>query len=231
MPGRSLSSTKRANDPAAPERGRRRHPLIAVRIRQHVNPLKSNFFRIPVAAPSLPGGVPLEVELGSAEAHFLMERATEEPGRRYVGVEIRREVSTAANAECARRGLYNVESVFANLSVDLPRLFPRASVSRFHLNFPDPWWKTRQRKRRVVSPALITELHALLAPAGEVHVATDVFAIALEAMAELETGDGFVSLAGSWSFLRHGPFAARSRRERQCQDEGARIWRLAYRKR
>jgi tRNA (guanine-N7-)-methyltransferase len=199
-----------------------------VRIRQHVNPLKSNFFRIPLAAPVLPAGVPLEVELGSGEAHFLMDRARHEPGRHYVGVEIRREVAAEANAECARLGLGNVHCVFANMSVDLPRLFAPASVARFHLNFPDPYFKRCQHKRRVVSPSLIADLHSRLAPAGEIHVATDIFDIALDAMAELESAAGFTSLTDPWSFLRESPFAARSRRERQCEAEGTRIWRLGY---
>ena len=200
-----------------------------MRIRQHVNPLKSDFFGIPVAPLALPAGRVVEVELGSAEAFFLMERAEEDPARHYVGVEIRRELAAAANVECARRGLGNVENVFANISVDLVRLFPPASVGRFHLNFPDPWWKSRQHKRRVVSPAFIAELHALLAPQGEVHVASDIFEIALDAMATLES-DRFDNLSAPWTFLRASPFAARSRRERQCESEGLRIWRLAYRR-
>jgi tRNA (guanine-N7-)-methyltransferase len=198
-----------------------------MRIRQHVNPLKSNFFRIPLAALELPP-LPIEVELGSAEAWFLFERAAEDPGRCYVGVEIRRELAAATNAECERRGLANVRSVFANMSVDLPRLFAPASVARFHLNFPDPWFKSRQHKRRVMSPALVSDLRALLAPGGEVHVATDIFELALDAMAELE--EVFVNVAGPWTFLRSSPFAARSRRERQCESEGVRIWRMVYRR-
>ena len=109
-----------------------------------------------------------------------------------------------------RFGLRNVHSVFANLSVDLPRLFPPASVARFHLNFPDPYWKKCQHKRRVVSPGLMTDLHDRLVPGGEVHVASDVFDIALEAMAELESADGFTSLPGPWTFLRASSFGARS---------------------
>jgi tRNA (guanine-N7-)-methyltransferase len=199
-----------------------------VRIRQHVNPLKSNFFHIPVDPVALPPGLPVEVELGSGEAHFLMERAVEEPGRSYVGVEIRRELAAAAHSECVRRGLLNVSCVFANISVDLPRLFPPASVTRFHLNFPDPYWKPSQHKRRVVGPGLIADLAALLVAGGEVHVATDIFEIALEAMAQLEMA-GLTNVAGSWTFVRQSPFAARSRRERQCESEGTRIWRLIYR--
>jgi tRNA (guanine-N7-)-methyltransferase len=197
-----------------------------VRIRQHVNPLKSDFFGIPLAALELPAGRPVEVELGSAEAWFLMDRAVEVPHGHYVGVEIRRELAWAANDESARRGLGNVHCVFANMTVDLRRLFAPTSVTRFHLNFPDPWFKKCQHKRRVMSPSLVADLEALLAPGGEVHVATDIFDIALDAMAELETR--FANVAGPWSFLRQSPFAARSRRELQCHDEGTRIWRLAY---
>jgi tRNA (guanine-N7-)-methyltransferase len=203
-----------------------------MRIRQHVNPLKSNFFQIAVEVPVLPAGVPIEVELGSAEAHFLMGRAAEEPSRFYLGVEIRRDHVAAANAICERQGLGQVRSVFANMSVDLPRLFPASRVSRFFLNFPDPWWKARQQKRRVISPELVAEISGLLMEGGEIYVATDVFDIALDAMAALESDSAqrLVNLREPWTFLRASPFGARSRRERQCEAEAIHIWRLGYRR-
>jgi tRNA (guanine-N7-)-methyltransferase len=204
-----------------------------MRVRQHVNPLKSNFFTIAPAAVQVAEGVPLEVELGSAEAWFLMDRAREAPQGRYVGVEIRHELVDKANEECAQAGLGQVTSVFANMSVDLPRLFAPERVQRFFLNFPDPWWKSKQHKRRVIGEPLFEALYPLLAPGGEVHVATDIFELALEAMAGLEVEvpqRRFESVGGAWSFLRESPFAARSRREVQCEGEGVRIWRLAYRK-
>jgi tRNA (guanine-N7-)-methyltransferase len=202
-----------------------------MRLRPHVNPLKSNFFRIAVERLEIPADAAVEVELGSAEAFFLMDRAVEDPGRFYVGVEIRRELVAPANAASRERGL-PVRSVFANMTVDLPRLFRPASVSRFFLNFPDPWFKARQHKRRVMSPELALELHRLLVPAGELYVATDIFHIALDAMAALEREQPrrYVNLREPWSFLRASPFSARSRRERQCEAEGTRIWRLGYRR-
>jgi tRNA (guanine-N7-)-methyltransferase len=204
-----------------------------VRIRQHVNPLNSFFFTIPIAPLDLPAGVPVEVELGSAEAFFLMDRAVEDPGRVYVGVEIRRDRVTEANEEAARRGIGSrVRSVFANMSVDLPRLFPSGGVSRFFINFPDPYFKRAQHKRRVVSQGLVEELHRSLAPGGEVYVATDIFELALDAMASLEAEPParFENLVHPWTFLRQSPFSSRSRRELQCEGEDVRIWRLGYRK-
>jgi tRNA (guanine-N7-)-methyltransferase len=200
-----------------------------MRIRQHVNPLRADLLEIPVSSLALPAAQPVEVELGSAEAQFLFERAAEAPERSYVGIEIRRELVAQANRHGRQAGLAQVQSVFANISVDLPRLFAPASVARFFVNFPDPWWKQRQRKRRVVNEELVAQLLLLLAPGGEIHVATDIFDIALDAMAALEQA-GLQNLQAPWSFLRQRPFAARSRRERHCEELGRKIWRLGYRR-
>ena len=201
------------------------------RIRQHVNPLKSDLLEIADVPRLEPQpGQPLEVELGCAEAHFLIDRALAEPQALLVGVEIRRELVGPTNEECARRGLDNVRCVFANMSVDMPRLFAPASVRRFFLNFPDPWFKSRQHKRRVISPGLIAELARALQPGGELYVMTDIFALALDAMAALEESPCYQSAVGAWTFARANPYGAKSRRERQCEQENARIWRLLYRR-
>lgn len=202
------------------------------RVRLHVNPLKSDLLEIDVERVEVAAGRRLEVELGSAEAHFLIDLARADAAGLYVGVEIRREVVDRANRVCRTAGLDNVRSVFANMSVDLPRLFAPGSVDRFHLNFPDPWFKSRQHKRRVVGPGLARDIHTALASGGELFVETDIFDIALDAMAVLEQDDPprFRNAVEPWTFLPENPFAARSRREKQCTNEGAKIWRLLYRR-
>jgi len=202
-----------------------------VRVRQHVNPLKSDLLEIAdVPRIEVPPGCALEVELGAAEAHSLFDRAVADRDTSFVGVEIRLELVGPANEESARRGLGNVRSVFANMSVDLPRLFAPQSVRRFFLNFPDPWFKSRQHKRRVIGPPLVAEIGRALAPGGELYVMTDIFALALEAMASLEASALYESARGPWTFAQDNPYGAKSRRERQCEDEGARVWRLLYRR-
>lgn len=199
------------------------------RIRQHVNPLRSTMLTIELPPLNLPTEVPLEVELGSAEAHFLMDRAVESPERHYVGVEIRQEMVRKANKEAHQRGVGGkVVSVFANISVDLPRLFARTPVSRFFVNFPDPWFKSWQHKRRVIEPALVDQMLRVLAPDGEIYVNTDIFDLALDAMLAMETHPELRNIEGPWTFLKQSRFAARSRRERQCERDDTRIWRLGF---
>lgn len=202
------------------------------RIRQHLNPLRSDYLCIPGLAPiSAPEGIPVEVELGSAEAHFLMTRAVEDPNRRYVGVELRRDMVRWANEDAQARGVADrVVSVFANISVDLPRLFPAGRVSRFFINFPDPWFKKWQHKRRVIEPTLVDQMMCALAPDGEIFVNTDIFDLALDAMAAMEMDDRLANGVEPWTFLRQTTFSARSRREVQCETEGRKIWRLVYRR-
>jgi tRNA (guanine-N7-)-methyltransferase len=201
------------------------------RIRQHVNPLKSDLLEIadvPRVTPD--AGQALDVELGAAEAHFLIDLARADRETLFVGVEIRRELVTFTNGELARAGLPNVRLVFANMSVDMRRLFAAGSVRRFFLNFPDPWFKTRQHKRRVIGPELMEEIHRALVPGGALFVQTDIFDLALEAMGALEgmAPTRFVSGHAPWSFLPANPYPAKSRRERQCEGEGTRVWRLLY---
>ena len=202
-----------------------------MRVRQHVNPLKSDLLEIAdVPRIAVPPGRALEVELGAAEAHFLIDRATADRQTLFVGVEIRRELVGPANDDCARRGLDNVRCVFANMSVDMPRLFAPGGVRRFFLNFPDPWFKSRQHKRRVIGPQLVAEIGRALEPNGELYVMTVIFALALDAMAALEASAQFESARGPWTFAQDNPYGAKSRRERQCADEGTRVWRLLYRR-
>jgi Predicted S-adenosylmethionine-dependent methyltransferase len=54
----------------------------------------------------------------------------------------------------------------------LPRL-PDASLERVFLLFPDPWPKTRHHRRRFITGANIATLARLIAPGGELRVATD----------------------------------------------------------
>ena len=117
------------------------------------------------------------------------------------------------------------------MSVDMPRLFAPESVRRFFVNFPDPWFKSRQHKRRVIGAPLVAEMGRALESGGEVYVMTDIFELALDAMAALEADDGFLNTAGAWTFLRANPYDAKSRRERQCETDDVRVWRLLYVKR
>ena len=51
---------------------------------------------------------------------------------------------------------------------------PDGSLQAVHVYFPDPWWKTRHKKRRVFTGELVREIERTLVPGGELSVASDV---------------------------------------------------------
>ena len=202
-----------------------------VRIRPHVNPDKVEWSFPTIDRLELPAEREVEVEIGCAEAWFLFERAARDPSRLYVGLEIRRELVEPVNQRARREGL-PVRSIFAHANIHFAQLFPPNSLARVFLNFPDPWYKTRQHKRRVTTPELVEDIATALRPGGELFFQTDVWDLAIDALAAIETCERLANVNGAWSFHRGGnPYGARSRREVGCEEAGEPIWRMLYRKR
>jgi tRNA (guanine-N7-)-methyltransferase len=181
--------------------------------------------------PRLVDGVPVEIEVGCAEAQFLFERAAIEPERIYLGFEIRDKLVNDVNARAEETGA-PVQGIFCNANHHLRSLLPAGRVARAFLNFPDPWFKKKHHDRRMVDEGLVADIAEVLEPGGELFVQTDVFDIALDALYAAElVSDRLVNQAGAWRFWRRGnPYGARSWREQNCHETGLPIWRLMFRK-
>jgi tRNA (guanine-N7-)-methyltransferase len=202
-----------------------------MRIRQHVNPLALHFEAFRGERPSFATGALVEVEIGCAEAQFLFERAAMDPSRVYVGLEIREDLVELVNRRARDRGT-PVYAVFCQAQLHLHEVFGVGQVERVYLNFPDPWFKRRHQNRRMIDAALAAGVVSILRSGGEVFVQSDVWDIALDALAVLEQAGELVNLAGEWSFWRGGnPYGARSWREQNAEQTGLPIWRIRYQRR
>ena len=202
-----------------------------MRIRQHVNPLGLHYEQFRGEKPELVEGLPIEVEIGCADAQFLFERAARDPARTYVGLEIREDLVRWVNDKAHTLGA-PVCAVFCQAQLHLREVFGAREVDRVFINFPDPWFKRRHHVRRMVDRALVDGIADITRAGGEVFVQSDVWAIALDAMFALESDERFVNAAGEWSFWRGGnPYGVRSWREQNAEETGLEIWRILYRRR
>lgn len=199
------------------------------RVRHHVNPLNARFLDNKAVRLSARGR-PMEVELGCADARFLFERAPKHPETDFIGVELREALVEQVNEKAAELGLSNLRAVFANISTELDVLFADASLARVFVNFPDPCFKLRQQKRRIMNVELAKMLAQKLVPGGELLFQSDIWELGIDALCALESEPALANLAGEWCFLRENPYDSKSLREVHVEEDGVRVWRAWFRR-
>ena len=97
-------------------------------------------------------------------------------------VEVVKQAQSTSEGTIAEAGLDNARGVTCNANISLVRLFAEDSVERAYVHFPDPWFKKRHHKRRVIKTPLLDDLARILIEGGEFHFATDFEAYAEEAL-------------------------------------------------
>jgi tRNA (guanine-N7-)-methyltransferase len=173
--------------------------------------------------------VRLELEIGSGHGGYALAFARERPDCALVAVEQRRKFADALRAKAERRGHANLVVLTGDARLLAPRLFAAGSLAAVHVHFPDPWWKRRHRRRRLVDDGLSRLLLGLLARGGLLDFRTDVERYAVEAVARLEAV-GFENEAGAGRFAERAPDEIPSTREKRYLATGQPVWRLRMRR-
>ena len=88
---------------------------------------------------------------------------------------------------------------------DLVAQFADQSIDRAFILFPDPWPKTRHRKRRLVQPDFVVELARVLKPGARLRFATDWADYANRALADVVRSGLFTWTAGRADDWRVAP--------------------------
>jgi tRNA (guanine-N7-)-methyltransferase len=171
------------------------------------------------------GEGPIELDIGFGRGLSLFERAALAPESRIIGIEVKTKLAYKANERIRKRGLSNVAILCGDAREILKRAEPSGSVRRVSLHFPDPWWKKRHDKRRVIGDALLVELSRLMKPGGALFIQTDVEHRAEQYVAQLRARPDFL-LASESGYVDENPFGARSNREKRAIEDGLPVWRI-----
>ena len=135
---------------------------------------------------------PVEIEVGSGKGLFLRTASAAHSDRDFLGIEIVGKYARFIAAKLARDDQSNARIMHGDGVLFLQSV-PDNSVSAVHVYFPDPWWKKRHRKRRVMNKSLINSVDRVLKPGGILHFWTDVkeyFESTLELMESVSKLDG-----------------------------------------
>ena len=207
--------------------------MAVVRVRQHVNPL-SNKYQRTVEPPDWAGVFaqperPLHLDIGCGKGHFLMAMATAVPEWNFLGLEIREPLVTTALQHRDAAGDRNLHFIFCNANTALRSLlapWPGCPLRQVSIQFPDPWFKKRHQKRRVVQPELVTTLADFLPEAGRVVLQSDVEAVAQEMCDRFAESPAFCRTAEQW--LPASPFPAQTEREIMTLEKALPIYRAIF---
>ena len=114
----------------------------------------------------------LRVELGCGKGRFTCDMAVREPRVLFAAIEKVPDALVVAMERAEDRGLGNLRFI-ARDAAEIGEFFAPGEVSRIYINFPDPWPKKKQYKRRLTAPGFQKLCWEALAPAGEIHFKTD----------------------------------------------------------
>jgi tRNA (guanine-N7-)-methyltransferase len=191
--------------------------MSVLRVRQHVNPL-SHKYQAPIAIPDWTSiykdcDRPLHLDIGCARGLFLLEMAQAKPDWNFLGVEIREPLVARANEDRDALGLNNLHYLFGNINVSLSQLFDPGTLQGVTIQFPDPWFKKRHQKRRVVEPQLVEVLAHQLASHGFLFIQSDVLEVAQQMQSVISAHPAFQLSDDSMPWLPHNPLPVSTERE------------------
>ena len=150
-------------------------------MRQHVNPLSKNFNEVE-RIPSLiemfgDSRLNLHLDIGCAAGEFLFDLALVNDCWNYLGIEIRERLVKTAKLKVQEKKIKNLYFLFGNANnilSDIQSNFIIKNVKSISFNFPDPWFKKRHFKRRVIQPEFINFLSNSLQKGSLIFIKTDV---------------------------------------------------------
>ena len=95
-----------------------------------------------------PGHQALQLELGCGKGRFTADTAAQNPDIFLAAIEKVPDAMVVGMERVTERGLENVRFLDRD-AANLLDMFAPGEVSRIYINFPDPWKKSRQHKRRL----------------------------------------------------------------------------------
>ncbi|MEW5854563.1 MAG: tRNA (guanosine(46)-N7)-methyltransferase TrmB [Myxococcota bacterium] len=202
------------------------------RLRQHTNPLA---FQGATERPdwgAVLGGPPEELEIGFGLGELLLQRAALRPGSRICGIDVRWAYVERVREEAAQlpRPLKNLYFVHAEGKLALSKWLDPGTLKHVIVYFPDPWFKKRHAKRRIINPEVTSLIADRLAPGGLLHIATDQEPLAHAMMEIVSAEPRLRNVVGPGRFAPESALGAMSGREVEHIRRGERIWRLLFRR-
>lgn len=136
---------------------------------------------------------PIIVEIGFGNADYLIHLGETRPDYNIIGLEISSKSMDKAEQKIATAGLTNVRPIHSTAETALAHLLAPETIHEFHINYPDPWFKKRHSRRRLIKRETVDMLTSRLVIGGTLLLATDIIEYAEMSHEILANTDGLTN--------------------------------------
>lgn len=197
---------------------------MAKRVRNHVNPLSI------LTEHSFEGfgnDRPMFVDVGACKGEFAAELLAKFPDHNFLLFEIRRPLAEALRqkfADDSNVAVFDGDAGRNFRAILEPCLKQGATIKQIFINFPDPWFKEKHKKRRFVNATFLQKLSEWLPESTEFVFQTDQESLFHETL-EVVQESPFDQIEKFHTSVHGIP----THWERQKLLEKAPIWRMKFR--
>ncbi|HAL18540.1 MAG TPA: tRNA (guanosine(46)-N7)-methyltransferase TrmB [Spirochaetaceae bacterium] len=171
---------------------------------------------------------PLCVEIGFGKGDSTFRDAKENPNVNFICFDVYLQGFAILMSKAADAGLNNILLCHYDALDFLNRSMPESCVDEFKILFPDPWPKTKHKKRRIVNPSTSGVFASRMRSGGIIHAATDVEDYAKCMLDALSSEKNLENLYPS--FAPKGIRKNTTSYERKAVAEGREIFDIIFRK-
>ena len=199
------------------------------RYRQHGNPFT---IRAPENRPNwleiYGREAPFALDIGFGEGGFTTELAKHHPQWNVLGMEIRPHFIEWLLEAREKYQLQNLYGIVANANQHLDDYLPENSVEFVSINFPDPWFKKRHHKRRVVQADWLQSLLPKMKVGAQIHAMTDYQPVGEQIMDVFSSCPALQNDLGNGIYASESTTKISSEREIIHTSRGEPIYRMSF---
>lgn len=173
---------------------------------------------------------PVVLEIGFGMGDSLLEMASREPEKNYIGIEVHTPGVGRLLSNADEEGLTNIR-IYAEDAIEvLAKCIPDNSLDVLQLFFPDPWHKKRHHKRRIVQPDFAQNLRKKLKIGGYFHMATDWENYAEHMMDVMSAAQGYTNKMGEGQYSPQPEWRPVTKFQKRGERLGHGMWDLMFEK-
>ena len=215
------------------------------KFRQHVNPLASGY-QLPTHLN--PDWIqrnyqtlsdPFIIDIGCSKGTWAIEMCKMNSNLNVLGLEIRKPVVEYALERRDKRSLSNLHFVQTNANVDIERIIKDiqkvSTIEMICVQFPDPHFKAKRKKRRVVNELFVKTLSNLLLKDTKIFLQSDVEEVITDMIesfllfsSDFKIAPGYTNGPPQTLETNKSPTTVRTEREISVQNRNLPVYRMMF---